>query len=64
MSAIDITNPTKNTVTEGVRATVTVKASWPTFSTAPGRSERSFDPRAAGRRAVRKHSDALRRLSN
>jgi len=63
VTAVDIQNIAKNTETEGVRAKVTVKSSWPTFPTNVA-ERRSFDPRAAGRRAVTKHADALRRLSS
>lgn len=47
------------------RAEVRLDASsWAMVVLAPYGVRRSFDPQAAGRRAVRKHGEALRRLSD
>src|SRR4051794_30795162 len=63
MTVIDANNnTTTDTATEGVPAKVTMKVSWTVFPP-PTTGRRPFDPRAAARRAVTKHADALRRLS-
>jgi hypothetical protein len=54
---------TKNAVSG--RALVRVQeSSWRVMPLAFGGIRRSFDPEAAGRRAVDKHGEALRRLSD
>jgi hypothetical protein len=63
-TTIDTKNPTKNVVTEGVATKVTMTASWAQFRSDKPVARPGFDPRAAGRRTVDKHSDALRRLSS
>ena len=47
------------------RAKVEMRTSWALVHDARTKGiRRSFDPDAAGRRAVRKHGEALRRLSD
>jgi hypothetical protein len=45
-------------------ADISLRKSWPDAPVTPAGVRRSFDPEAAGRRAVRKHGEALRRLSD
>ena len=53
-----------NTDPEATHAEVRSCASWSAFPPPVDPSRPDFDPRAAGRRAVEKHADALRRLSD
>lgn len=54
-----------NAAPEGANATVCAVPSWQAFRPAsPVGAPAKFDARAAGRRAVLKHRDALRRLSD
>ena len=65
MTVLDSKNRTKNVVTEGVAMKVTtVTKTWVSYLPPADVARPAFDPRAAGRRAVAKHSDALRRLSS
>jgi hypothetical protein len=68
MSAIDTTNQTPvqgNAATvASLRTTkVSMVVSWSVIPTASNPAKKPFDPAAAGRRAVAKHGEALRRLS-
>lgn len=55
--------PTAPTAPSAVAA-VRAQMSWSLMALRQSGVQRSFDPDAAGRRAVRKHGEALRRLGD